>query len=201
MAYQQNIPQSTDLLSDSQSDIQGNFQAIQTLIDVNHYDFADATNQGKHFMVSMPPQPSAPPVPFAAGEVGLYSYINAITSQTELYINKTNQATVTQIPATASSLSLTSAPLQGTAGWSYLPSGIYITWGSTTVNGNTLITLPTPPPNQILSIQLTPASGSAVFVDAQVVLNNIVNNATFNVVGTINGSASAITCYYFVIGY
>lgn len=200
MAYQPNVPQSTDLLSDSQSDIQGNFQAIQTLIDVNHYDFGTA-DEGKHFAVSMPPQASSPAIAFAAGEVGLYSYINATTSQTELYINKTNQATVTQIPATASSLSITSAPAQGTAGWSYLPSGIYITWGSTTVNGNTLITLTTPPPNQILSVQLTPASGSSSYVNAQVVLNNIVNRSTFNVVGTINGSASNVLCYYFVIGY
>ena len=123
MAYQPNIPASTDLLSDSQSDIQGNFQAIQTLIDVNHYDFASA-NQGKHFAISMPAQASSPAIAFAAGEVGLYSYVNATTSQNELYINKTNQATVTQIPATASSLSITSAPVQGTAGWSYLPSGI-----------------------------------------------------------------------------
>jgi hypothetical protein len=187
-------------LSDSQSDIQGNFQAIQTLIDVNHYDFA-SSNQGKHFAISMPPQASSPAITFAAGEVGLYSYVNATTSQTELYINKTNEATVTQIPATASVLSLTSAPSQGSAGWSYLPSGIYITWGSTTVSGNTLVTLASPPPNQILNVQLTPASGSSSYVNAQVVLNNIVSSSTFNVVGTINGSPSAVTCYYFVIGY
>lgn len=198
MAYQNNIPQPSDLLSDSQSDLLGNFQAIQALIDVNHYDFGTA-NQGKHFMVSMPPQSPAPT--FAAGEVGLYAFLNPTTSQNELYINKTNQSTVTQIPATASTLSLTSAPVQGTAGFSYLPSGIYITWGSTTVNGNTLITLPTPTPNQILSVQLTPASGTSSYVNAQVVLNNIVNKSTFNVVGTINGSSSAVLCYYFVIGY
>jgi hypothetical protein len=200
MAYNANIPQPTDQLSDSQADLLANFQAIQTLIDVNHYDFNNA-NQGKHFIVSMPPQASAPPVAFAAGEVGLYSFINATTGQSELYINKTNEATVTQIPATASTLSLTSAPAQGTEGWSYLPSGLYITWGAMTVNGNTLVTLPTPPPNQILSIQLTPASGSSSYVNAQVVLNNIASNSTFNVVGTINGSAAAVLCYYFVIGY
>lgn len=199
-AFQANIPQPTDQLSDSQGDLLGNFQAIQTLIDVNHYDFA-SSNQGKHFAVSMPPQASSPAITFAAGEVGLYSYVNATTSQSELYINKTNQATVTQIPATASSLSITSAPVQGSAGWSYLPSGIYITWGSTTVNGNTLITLATPPPTQILSVQLTPASGSSSYVNAQVILNDIVSNSTFNVVGTINGSSANITCYYFVIGY
>jgi hypothetical protein len=198
MAYQANIPASTDLLSDSQSDIQGNFQAIQTLIDVNHYDFA-SSDQGKHFMVSMPVQSPAPT--FAAGEVGLYAFLNPTTSHNELYINKTNESTVTQIPATASTLSITSAPVQGTAGFSYLPSGIYITWGSTTVNGNTLITLPTPPPNQILSIQLTPSSGSSSYVNAQVVLNDIVSSSTFNVVGTINGASSNVLCYYFVIGY
>ena len=198
MAFQPNIPASTDLLSDSQSDIQGNFQAIQTLIDVNHYDFG-TSDHGKHFMVSMPPQSPAPT--FAAGEVGLYAFLNPTTSQNELYINKTNQVTVTQIPATASTLSITSAPAQGTAGFTYLPSGIFITWGSTTVNGNTLITLPTPPPTQILSVQLSAASGSSSYVNAQVVLNNIVTRSTFNVVGTINGASSNVTCYYLIIGY
>ena len=198
MAYQANIPQSSDRLTDSQADLLGNFEAIQTLIDVNHYDFA-SPNQGKHFMVSMPPQSPAPT--FAAGEVGLYAFLNVATNQNELYINKTNQVTVTQIPATASSLSITSAPVQGSAGWSYLPSGIYITWGTATVNGNTLITLPNPPPNQILSVQLTPVSGTSSYMNYQTVLNDIASNSTFNVVGTLNGTASSFTCAFFVIGY
>jgi hypothetical protein len=198
MAYQANIPQSSDRLTDSQSDMLGNFQAIQALIDVNHYDFA-SPNQGKHFMVSMPAQSPAPM--FAAGEVGLYAFLNSVTNQNELYINKTNQVTVTQIPATASSLSVLSAPAQGSAGWSYLPSGIYIAWGTATVSGNTLVTLPNPPPTQLLSVQLTPVSGSSSYMNYQTVLNNIVSRSTFNVVGTLNGGASSFTCSYFVIGY
>ncbi len=47
MSYQNNIPQPTDALSQSQSDILNNFAAIQTLIDVDHVDFANI-NQGKH---------------------------------------------------------------------------------------------------------------------------------------------------------
>jgi len=45
--YDNNIVNPDDLLSDSQSEIQQNFQAILDLISVNHYPFGDP-NAGKH---------------------------------------------------------------------------------------------------------------------------------------------------------
>lgn len=55
MAYNQNLPQATDAISDSQSGILGNFQAIKTLVDVNHVTFDDPSgNQGMHKFLQMP---------------------------------------------------------------------------------------------------------------------------------------------------
>jgi len=151
MAYNQNIPQPTDLLAISQADLLNNFIALQTLIDVNHVDFASG-DEGKHKFVTMPVQGAAPA--FAGGEVGLYNKLPAapfpLTGQNELFINKSNG---TNIPFTASA--------QASPGWTYLPSGILIKWGSGTATpGSNTFTFPanvnTPAFASIFSMFLTP---------------------------------------------
>lgn len=197
-AFQSNIPQPTDQLNISQVDLLDNFGAISTYVDVNHVPFGSA-DAGKHAFITFPVQSVAPV--FATGEEGLYNKVFATTTKSELYVHKQyNASSTADIPFTASTLTL-SAPVSGAGGWTYLPSGIYITWGRLTVNGDTTITLANPPPTQILSVQLTPITGSTSYVDAQVVLNTIVSNSQFKVVGTINGLASNITVGYLVIGY
>lgn len=65
MAYLANKPQATDLLSQSQIDIQGNFSTANTNYGINHYPFDDGTvNVGKHKHVSLPPQLASPPTAF-----------------------------------------------------------------------------------------------------------------------------------------
>lgn len=133
MAYNQNIPQPGDQLSQSQADLLANFQALQTLIDVNHEDFASA-DQGKHKWVTLTQQSAIPPTgsAFGASEIGLYNAVNSVTSKNELYVKKVNQVTTVQIPATASILSTSSAPIAGSNGWTYLPSGLLLKWGTAT---------------------------------------------------------------------
>lgn len=211
MAYNPNIPQPSDLLSQSQSDLLNNFMAIQTLIDVNHVDFADATNQGKHKWVTFPLQGAIPPAGsgFASGELGLYNATSSLTTQNELYINKTNQATVVQVATTASILSSNSAPAQNSFGWTMLPSGIVLKWGNfsgfTGLNAVTLTTSAADGPtlNQILSVMLTPYAVSAGDVNFAVRLANIVSPTQFNVYISSRTAAGAGTggFQYLVIGY
>lgn len=128
-AYQPNIPAATDQLSKSQGDIQGNFQALMTLIDVNHVDFA-GTAPGKHFVVSMPNQLTSPPsiqgFSFLAGEVGMYNFINPAVSggtganEVYLHTSKSGGAVIQEVPLTASN--------QNVSGWCYLPSGLLLKW-------------------------------------------------------------------------
>jgi hypothetical protein len=195
MAYQSNIPQPTDQLDISQGDLLGNFTAVNTYVNVNHVPFG-SSDQGKHAFVTFPIQTVVPS--FNAGEEGLYN--KQLSSVSELYVNKQFNGSAVQIPMTASILS-TSAPVSGGPGWTYLPSGIYLTWGTMTVNGNTTITLASPPPTQILSVMLTPITGSSSYVDAQVVVNAIISRTQFSVVGTINGAATNVTVGYLVLGY
>jgi hypothetical protein len=210
MAYTPNIPAATDLFSASQPQIQGNFNAILASFDVNHVDFNAGTDNGKHKFISMPVQSPAPT--FAAGEVGMYSFLNPTTGKNELYINKTNQITVTQIPATASILSVISAPAILSAGWTYLPSGILLKWaGNITANGQTSIVFPTGStipaftnPNGCTTVFLQIADGGAGDVDEAIRLTAIANDGTgFSVYASprTTTGAKAVTFTYLAIGY
>jgi hypothetical protein len=210
MAYNANVPQPTDLLSQSQSDLLNNFQAIQALIDVNHVDFASG-DQGKHKWVTFPTQGAIPPAGsgFNPGELGLYNSVNGLTTQNELYINKTNQATVVQIPTTASILSSNSAPAQNTAGWTMFPSGIVLRWGSFVgFSGLSTVTLGTsaatgPALTQILSVMVCAYNTSAGDVDFAVRLASILSPTQFQVYISNRTTTGAGTggFQYLVIGY
>jgi len=116
LAYNSAIPQATDKIKDSQSQILDNFAGIKTLVDVNHVTFDDP-DQGKHKFLTLPVQAASPPVgAFAAGETGFYSFLFPTTAKNEIYTNVTHQATVRQIPAGASYLSIDSAPGNSSSG-------------------------------------------------------------------------------------
>jgi hypothetical protein len=210
MSWNANIPQPGDLLSQSQSDLLNNFMALQTLIDINHVDFASG-DQGKHKWVTFPVQGAIPPAGsgFLAGEIGLYNANYSVSTKNELFINKTNQLTVVQVPATASILSANSAPAALGAGYTYLPSGILLRWGTVLgVTGLATFTLGTsstvgPVPTQILSIQLTPYDPSGGDVNFAVRLANVISNSQFNVYvsSRTNTGPSTGSYTYLVIGY
>src|SRR5579872_1784176 len=129
--YNNNIPQPNNPLSQSQGDIVNNFSAIFNLIGVNHVNFGSA-DQGKHMWITYPSQGATPPAGsgFASTELGTYNAVYATTTQQELFINKTNQATVVQVPMTASLLSTNSAPASNFGMWTYLPSGLILKSGN-----------------------------------------------------------------------
>lgn len=107
MAYQKNKPQATDLLSTSQSDIQGNFQAIGDLLDPSYGS------------VLFPRQVAGSTT--AATTVGLVGRASAeIPAETALFFMP--QAGATPIDFTTS--------VKADSGWTRLPSGIIIQWSS-----------------------------------------------------------------------
>jgi hypothetical protein len=163
------IPNAIDQISRSQSQIQTNFASIKTLIDVNHVDFSDGVNYGKHNFVTFPVQATAPT--FASGEVGLYNKLPAspypLTGVDELFVNKiVSGGSAVQIPLTASILSTNNAPGFTSSGWSYIPSGILMKWGTFTATQNTLGTVTyafgstIPVFTQVFTIQITQTFGA-----------------------------------------
>lgn len=116
MAWNPNIPQPNDALSQSQADILANFQALDALF-----------NDGVQNWVTLPVQGSAPVT--AAAELALYS--KSVSGTPQLFMRQ--QSNGAEFNFTSS--------LQASSGWSRLPSGILLKWGSSTPTRNTLGTV------------------------------------------------------------
>ncbi len=201
MPYQNNIPKSTDQLSQSQSDILNNFATLDTWVNVDHGGLnAAAGLQGTHFKVSMPVQGAAPVFPTPGTTTGFFT-INSgalITNKSETYVHKQRQgvANGVDIPMTASILSNNAGP-GSIAGWTYLPSGILLKWGTasgiTAAGGNINVNTGGdlgPNFNAILNVQCTPANliGATVFVTWAGPNINIRSSVTQNIA-------------FFIVGY
>ena len=76
MAYKNDIPLPDDKINISQADLRNNFNAIKTLVDINHETF-DLAQQGKHVKVDLTNQAGGVPTS-AANEVALYSNAGAL---------------------------------------------------------------------------------------------------------------------------
>lgn len=121
MAYNANIPQPSDSLSQSQADILANFQAIAPLF-----------NQGIQQFIILPEQPAAPTT--SANEVALYS--KDVSGVSQLFMRRESNGV--ELNFTSSS--------QTSNGWSRLPSGILLKWGTATLtsrNSLETVTFPT----------------------------------------------------------
>lgn len=126
MSYNPNIPNPNDIPAQSQPQLLANFQAINTLINVNHVSFDDP-DQGKHKWVSLPDQIADPVT--TATEVAVYGFTSTETSRTELAFRRPSNGTVILMTET-----------NGTNnGWTMLPSGILMKWGTTNATGATTI--------------------------------------------------------------
>jgi hypothetical protein len=202
------IPNVSDIPSQSQSAIQSNFTAIQGLVDVDHVDFSDGVNYGKHNKVTFPVQGTAPT--FAAGEVGLYNLLpisSPITGVDELYINKQNSAAAVQIPMTASILSTNSSPAAGSGGWTYLPSGILLKWATVSgisVNATGSISFSTsssmPVFNGLINVICTQYFASTPTAGAVSVATGNYSATKFYIYPTSSGSGT-ISVAFLAIGY
>ena len=203
MAYQNNIPQANQRLKDSQSDLLANFQAIQTLLAVNHGIFG-AADEGKHKWVTFPVQVGAPA--FGAGEDGLYNRLYATTNLNELHVHKQTSAGTVEIPMTASILSTNANPGLNVSGWTYLPSGVLLKWGQGTANGSTAFTFPVaatiPVFTNVMSMQVATAYSNVADGDGFCRLSTF-SNVGFNVFGSARTTVTtkAVNFQYLAIGY
>lgn len=147
MAYTSNVPQANQLISQSQPIINANFVALQSF--GNGY-------------AELAVQVAAPS--FTAGNDGLYVLNNATTTKNELYVHKQTQAGTIDIPFTASAMSNV-ATASCINGWSYLPSGLLIKWGTATAAANPVSITPTvtsggPNFTKVFTVYVTPEDTS-----------------------------------------
>lgn len=130
MAYSSNIPQASDSPSQSQPLILANFQEIATAFNLNHGDFNDAGNQGKHEFLQMPEQGAAPVT--AAGEGALYTKDSG--TQPELFWRDESNGTEWQV---------TNQATQTTNGSMLFPGGLLMQWGAQSSSQGAIISFPT----------------------------------------------------------
>jgi len=93
MTFNANIPQATDLMSASQSQIQTNFSQSNTAFGIDHTAFDVVSNQGKHKKVSY----LAPIADPATGVGEGISYTKTVVALTELFYRKASNGQVVPI--------------------------------------------------------------------------------------------------------
>lgn len=128
MTFNPSIPASTDLISQSQSQIQTNFSQSNTAFGIDHTAFDVVSNQGKHKKSTYVEQGADPAT--AANELAIYSKdLGAVST---LYLRKESNGTVIQMSARD--------PVIAASGCSFLPGGILIQWGTYSLAAGTLTT-------------------------------------------------------------
>jgi len=192
MSYKNSIPQPTDKLRDSQNDILNNFAAIKSAFDINHYTF-DLADEGKHTHISFPEQAADPGAVLT--EMQLYAKQSALTSVPELFVQR-GDGTVYEF---------TSATRAAT-GWTRLPSGILIKWGSDSGTGDDTFVLPVaatiPAFTAIYSVQLTVADALTTDVDKSIRATSFTLPGTIRVYASNRSTTGSATVgfEYLVIG-
>ena len=200
MAYNRNIPAATDLISNSQSAIQGNFQAIDSGqtgnpgaigFSRNHVTMTDATNGGLHHRVDYYQNVAAPTI--GAFVSSLYPReFPAASSISQLFFKNgvseyqlTNLGRVTTTPS-ASGYGLTT------------PWGIVINWGQIAVGAGgptsgTSLTFQVPFPTSVDSIIATGINSNGSQGNVTVTGGSTTGCTLF--------SANNNTVYFFAIGH
>lgn len=180
MTYIANIPLPGDLLSKSQQDINNNFTKANSSFGRNHYPFDDGTaNNGKHKFVDMPVQ-LLPAI--SAGEGALYVktagqsqlYYTPDAGGIEYQVTRVIDASFARF-ATDGAYPSNATPAGATTvgGWTFLPGGLLLQYGTVTTPGNasTVIDFPisfTNPPFAIsISIQRNSGSDDNLFINAK----------------------------------
>ena len=183
MSYQPNIPASTDLLSQSQADIQNNFIAIGTLLSPNgnaaitEFATTSATN------------------------MAIYTKTSALTARPEMFILR-NSTIANPNANPPNPIEFTSATYNAT-GWTRLPSGILLKWGTSgsgSPNTEIVVTFPSggtvPDFTAIFSVQISMVGSSGDTGNMFLTSFNITTIRAWYSSGTSNSR----TYTYFAIG-
>lgn len=186
MAYNSLIPQPTDRLKDSQPAILGNFTALSSF----GVGYCDMPAQG------------ATPV-FAVGNDGLYTFLNPTTAVNEIYIHKQSVDAPTEVPFSASKMSNT-AIASCDNGWSYLPSGLLLKWGSMNMTTATVAVTPTvtsggPNFNRVFRVMLS-GFDSSTAVNFTCGQRTVADNTTGNFTAYASNPSATTSIRYLVIG-
>ena len=114
-------PQAAQAINTTQTLIQTNFSSLSTVNNVNHVAITDASDYGKHKFLQMPEQGASPTT--AANEAAIFARQGALSSVAELCFRRESNGAVVEF--TGGTLA--------DPGWTRLPSGLLIKWGTTSL--------------------------------------------------------------------
>lgn len=129
LTYYPTLPASSEDPSVSQGKFQINFSSLSSIINANHVDFT-STDYGKHKFCQFPEQSAAPTT--LANEGAVYTKRSALTAATELFFRREGNGTEIEFTGF----------LGAGDGWTRLPSGILLKWGTGTATGAGSATFP-----------------------------------------------------------
>lgn len=177
MTYNASIPQSTDLISNSQPQILANFGQLNTQFAVDHVAFntGSGNGNGHHKQVFFDNAPSAPTVSGTQSAV----YPGLVSAVQQLFFK--NAAGATQ---------LTGTTVGSGSGYTFLPGGIILKWGSSGTTGSS-VAFPVAFPNNCWSMIVT--GTSTLYTGGFVVSALSASNYTVS-----RTSGSGATGYYYI---
>lgn len=192
MAYQDK-PNPNDQLSQSQSDIRNNFLDINSLVSLNHVTFNMGADSGKHKFLQMPEQLPVPAT--AANEMALYTKQGS-SGLAEMFIRKESNGI---------EIEFTNGTLVGglsSTGFTALPSGILLKWGSVAVaaaGASAVVFDATIPFAQVYVVMCTPLNAGGAGTQTFSVSSASITNAGCTLIYGGSGP-SPITVQYLAIG-
>lgn len=195
------LPNAGQSLGQTRADIRENFNIIQDAFGRNHVSLNDGTpgNRGKHNFSEYVAQGSTPTI--IAGECATYGRnFGGVTQLTFTQDGTGNVYQLTRvIPASVARFS-TNTNYTGTqsGGWTFLPGGMLLQYGSKTSPGagSSSITFPVAFTNAPYSIQLTPRNDGSHSAFTYY-LDGAPTNTSFNYRASTAGSN---TLYWIAIG-
>jgi len=181
--YFPNIPEPTDNPSDSQAQLQSNFQALNNAISRNHIAMTDTSNSGKHEFLQMPEQ-AVPPTTIS-NEGGVYT--KDVGGNTQLFYREESNGKELQLTNSFS----------GTSNGSFtLPGGLFYQWGvENSVTNLSTVTFPTPFVAVPFNVQLQIIQDSTA---SNII--NVRNSGLTNTAFQVSTTAGALKIFWLAIG-
>lgn len=198
-----NVPLAGQNLAVTRNPINQNFVTIDTAFAIDHIGYALA-NQGMHKWVEFPTV-GTPAV--VGGKIDLYPKLNNAGSfqsaRNEVFIQPSgnNPAGVlgTAYPLTANSTNVVNGGTVG--GWTYLPSGLVMQWGSAPTGSGLAgpVLFPVPFPNAVLNVSVTSSNTGGNRATVQYNgLNGLIGFNTYTWLNNVNVPGD---CTFIAIGY
>jgi hypothetical protein len=196
MTYNPNIPQSTDLISNSQSQILGNFDQLNAQFGIDHVAFNTGSGNGSgfHNKVTFVSNISTPSITGAVSAI----YPKVVSAVAEAYfVNGVGDSVLWRGGSGSGIPALTQPASTPSIGQMTLPNGFMFIWGyiNTPVNGMTYTIGSAGFPNTCSNIQMT---GQSTIATATPITLQLLSPTQFKY---LYGGSSITRIYYFAIGY